>query len=38
MSTKLTTGGLRKAVLAVGCILFVGTVVWIATFPVSVAV
>jgi hypothetical protein len=38
MSTKLTAGGLRKAVLAVGCILFVGTVVWIATFPVSVAV
>jgi len=38
MSTKLTSGGLRKAVLAVGCILFVGTVVWIATFPVSVAV
>ncbi len=38
MSTKLTAGGLRKAVLAVGCILFVGTVIWIATFPVSVAV
>jgi hypothetical protein len=38
MSTKLTALGLRKAVLAVGCILFVGTVVWIATFPVSVAI
>jgi hypothetical protein len=38
MSTKLTALGLRKAVLVVGCILFVGTVVWIATFPVSIAV
>jgi hypothetical protein len=38
MSTKLTALGLRKTVLAVGCVLFVGTVVWIATFPVSIAV
>jgi hypothetical protein len=38
MSTKLTALGLRKAVLVVGCILLVGTVVWIATFPVSIAV
>ena len=38
MSTKLTALGLRKAVLAVGCVLFVGTVVWIATFPVSIAI
>jgi hypothetical protein len=30
--------GDRKTVLAVGCILFVGTVVWIATFPVSIAI
>jgi hypothetical protein len=38
MSTKLTAPGLRKTMLAVGGALFVGTVVWIATFPVSVAV
>ena len=38
MSTKLTALGLRKAILAVGLVIFVGTVVWIATFPVSVAI
>jgi hypothetical protein len=38
MSTKLTAPGLRKTMLAVGCVLFLGTAVWIATFPVSVAV
>jgi hypothetical protein len=38
MSTKLTAPGLRKALLVVGCVLFVGTVVWIATFPISLAV
>ena len=38
MSTKLTAPALRKTMLAVGCLLFLGTAVWIATFPVSVAV
>jgi hypothetical protein len=38
MSTKLTDPRLRKTTLALGCILFVGTVIWIATFPVSVSV
>ena len=38
MSTRLTAPGPRKALLALGCALFVGTVVWIATFPVSIAV
>jgi hypothetical protein len=38
MSTKLRGAGARKAVVAVGCVLFVGTAVWIATFPVSVSV
>jgi hypothetical protein len=38
MSTKLTAPGLRKAMLAVGYVIFVGTAVWIATSPVSVAV
>jgi hypothetical protein len=38
MSTKLTAPGLRKAMLAVGYVIFLGTVVWIATSPVSVAI
>jgi hypothetical protein len=38
MSTKLHTPGLRKAMLVVGCVLFVGTAAWIATFPVSVSI
>jgi hypothetical protein len=38
MSTKLTAAGLRKVVLVVGAALFLGTVVWIATFPVNVAI
>jgi hypothetical protein len=38
MSTKLTSAGPRKALLIVGCILFLGTVIWIATFPISLAV
>jgi hypothetical protein len=36
MSTKLQASALRKALLVVGCILFLASVVWIATFPVSV--
>jgi len=38
MSTKLHTPGLRKAMLVVGCVLFVGTAAWIATFPVSISI
>jgi hypothetical protein len=38
MSTKLRDPRLRKVTLTLGCILFVGTVAWIATFPVSLAV
>jgi hypothetical protein len=38
MSTKLAAPGLRKTMLGVGYVLFLGTVCWIATFPVSVAV
>jgi hypothetical protein len=38
MSTKLHTPGLRKAMLVVGCVLFVGSAAWIATFPVSVSI
>jgi hypothetical protein len=38
MSTKLHTPNARKALLVVGCLLFLGATVWIATFPVSVDV
>ena len=38
MSTKLHGPGPRKALLVVGCLVFVGTAVWIATFPISVSV
>jgi hypothetical protein len=38
MSAKLRTPAVRKALLAIGCIVFVGTLAWIATFPISLAV
>ena len=38
MSTKLQGAGSRKALLIVGCVLFIGTAVWIATFPISLSV
>ena len=38
MSTKLRGDGVRKALLTVGCLVFIGTAVWIATFPVSISV
>jgi hypothetical protein len=38
MSTKLHGSGPRKALLVVGCLVFIGTLAWIATFPVSVSV
>jgi len=38
MSTKLTAPGLRTTMLVVGCIIFLGAAVWIATSPVSVSV
>ena len=38
MSTKLNRAGPRKALLVVGCLVFIGTAAWIATFPVSVSV
>jgi hypothetical protein len=38
MSTKLASPGPRIALLAVGCLVFLGTAVWVATFPVSVSV
>ena len=38
VSTKLQTPRLRKVLLAFGLVVFVGTVVWLATFPVSISV
>jgi hypothetical protein len=38
MSTKLRGAVTRKVLLAVGCAVFIGTAVWIATFPVSISV
>ena len=38
MSTKLHGAGARKVLLGVGCLIFVGTAAWLATFPVSLSV
>ena len=38
MSTKLTAPGLRKVMVAVGYVIFLGAAVWIATSPVSIAI
>jgi hypothetical protein len=38
ISTKLRTPGVRRFLLGFGVVLFLGTVVWLATFPVSVSV
>jgi hypothetical protein len=38
MSTKLTESTLRKVTVAIGCVVFLGTLIWIATFPISLAV
>ena len=38
MSTKLTSPRLRVVMLVIGCAVFLGTAVWIATSPVSLSV
>ncbi len=38
ISTKLPAQGLRLAMLAMGAVVFVATLAWIATSPVSVSV
>jgi hypothetical protein len=38
MSARLPTPRLRRILLGIGVIVFVGTVAWLATFPVSVSV
>jgi hypothetical protein len=38
MSTKLRTPSLRRVLIGLGLVVFVGTLVWLATFPVSLSV
>lgn len=38
ISTKLSTPGHRLALLGFGYLIFLGTVVWVATFPVTISV
>jgi predicted phage tail protein len=38
MSAKLRTRRLRAVMLSFGLVVFLGTVAWIATFPVSVSI
>ena len=38
MSTKLTDLRMRRIGLTVGCVVFLGTAIWIATSPVSLSV
>jgi hypothetical protein len=38
ISTRLPTTRSRAAILALGCVVFVATLVWVATFPVTVAI
>ena len=38
MSTKLATPRLRVVLLGVGCLVFLGTLLWIATSPISLSI
>ncbi len=38
ISTKLTARGPRLVVLILGCLVFLATLTWIATSPISVSV
>jgi hypothetical protein len=38
VSTKLTSRTLRVVVVSIGCFVFLGTMVWVASFPVSLSV
>ena len=38
ISTKLRSGRQREAILAFGYVIFVGTVVWIATLPLTISI
>ena len=38
MSTRLTDSRLRRFALGVGCTVFLGTVIWLATQPISISI
>jgi hypothetical protein len=38
VSTRMHTLSMQRSILALGCVLFLGTVAWVATFPVTVSV
>jgi hypothetical protein len=38
MSTRLRTSRLRTVTVVIGCVVFFGTAIWMATFPVSISV
>ena len=38
MSTRLRMSRLRTVTVVIGCVVFLGTAVWLATFPVSISV
>jgi hypothetical protein len=38
ISTRLRSQTTRMVILGLGCALFLGSVIWIATFPVSLSV
>jgi hypothetical protein len=38
ISTKLTSQSLRVATVVVGCAVFIGTIAWVTTFPISLSV
>jgi hypothetical protein len=38
MSARLRTRRLRLVLLSFGIVVFVGTVIWLATFPISISI
>jgi hypothetical protein len=38
ISTKMATDGARAAILGLGCVLFLATVIWVLTFPVQLTI
>jgi hypothetical protein len=38
MSTKLSVPNLRRFAVGIGCVVFIGTAIWIATSPVSISI
>ena len=38
ISTKLQSVPARATILVLGCFVFIGTVVWLATLPISISV